>query len=259
MFAGPDLGYVGPARLFRQLALGVQRGLALAALEPPEELLSSAFGFCCLDFCSLSLPALALLALTALARLAILALTSTFGSPQVTPLDFGERSLLRLNSNAGCIALERLSCLQQGRNIRALAGAAAPLRAHSEWAGSWTGVMVAADWPMHPVQIPWPAGIFETARAQIAQVLIEGFPLLVANVYGYSRSHPQAAAATDALLEPITKELVFGRVGPRVICGDLNAEEDGLLQTRLWRQQQAPQQAKAWRSSRWFLSRSLPQ
>ena len=96
---------------------------------------------------------------------------------------------------------------------------------------------MAADWPMHPVRIPWPAGIYETARAQIAKVLIEGFPLLVANVYGYSRSHLQAAAATDALLEPITKELVFGRVGPRVICGDLNADEDVLLQTRIWRQQ----------------------
>ena len=126
---------------------------------------------------------------------------------------------------------------QQSRNIRTQAGAAAPLRAHSDWAGSWTGVLVSSDWPMHPVRVPWPAGIYETARVQIVQVLIEGFPLLFANAYGYSRGHPQATAATEALLKPITKELVFGRVGPRVICGDLNADEDALLQTQIWRQQ----------------------
>ena len=113
----------------------------------------------------------------------------------------------------------------QGRNLRIAAGAAAPLRAHSD------------DWPVQPVKIPWPSGIWETARVQIAQVLIEGLPLLCANVYGYSRSHPQATAATEALLEPITREIVFGRIGPRMICGDLNAEEDTLVQTRIWRQQ----------------------
>ena len=126
---------------------------------------------------------------------------------------------------------------QQGRNVRAVAGAAAPLRAHSEWAGSWSGVLIAADWPTHSAQMPWPNGIYETARVQLAQILIESFPLLVANVYGYSRGHPRAEAATDALLEPITREVVFGRLGPRVICGDLNADEDSLLQTRVWRQQ----------------------
>ena len=125
----------------------------------------------------------------------------------------------------------------QGRNVRAVAGAAVPLRAHSAWAGGWSGVLTFADWPIHPIQVPWPTGIFETARIQLAQVLIEGFPLLVANIYGYSRGHPRATAATEALLEPITKEVVFGRAGPRMICGDLNADEDCLLQTSLWRQQ----------------------
>ena len=125
----------------------------------------------------------------------------------------------------------------QGRNLRTVAGAAAPLRAHSDWAGHWSGVLVAADWPLHPVRIPWPPGVWETARVQLAQVLIEGCPLLVANVYGYSRGHTQAAQATEALLEPITREVVFGRIGPRIICGDLNADEDQLLQTRIWRQQ----------------------
>ena len=131
----------------------------------------------------------------------------------------------------------RALCRRQGRNLRVASGAPAPLRAHSEWAGSWSGVLLTADWPLHPVRIPWPRGMFETARVQIAQVLAQGCPLLFANVYGYSRSHLQAAAATDALLEPVTKEVVLGRAGPRIVCGDLSADESALLQVQIWRQQ----------------------
>ena len=124
----------------------------------------------------------------------------------------------------------------QHRCIRVVSWAPAPLRAHSTWAGAWTGVLSISDWPAREVSIVWPDGLYETGRLQVVQHCIPGLPLLVANIYGYSPNHPHAAASTDALLAPITKEIVLGRIGPRAIVGDFNAAQDDLSQVSLWKQ-----------------------
>ena len=124
---------------------------------------------------------------------------------------------------------------QQQRSLRVLAGWPVALRAQSTWAGAWAGVLLCSDWPAHPVRLPWPTNVFESSRVQVAQVLVSGFPLLLANIYGYARGHARAVASTEALLEPLTQEVVLGRVGARIICGDFNASEDDFLQVQIWK------------------------
>ena len=49
------------------------------------------------------------------------------------------------------------------------------------------------------------------------------------------RSHVSSGSpAQEELLKPLTAELVLGKKGPRVICGDFNHSVDALLQTQLW-------------------------
>ena len=161
-----------------------------------------------------------------------------------------EPHLVELGVGVHCVSESQLSavtfpqvraCLQslarqQNRSLRCLAGWPVALRANSSWAGSWAGVLTCSDWPAHPVRLPWPPNLFETSRVQVAQILVSGFPVLLTNVYGYARSHARAVASTEALLGPITQEIVLGRTGVRVICGDFNASEDDFLQVQMWKQ-----------------------
>ena len=68
--------------------------------------------------------------------------------------------------------------------------------------------------------------------------MVLNVPVLVASVYGYPTggAHHDPLARTDSLLETYTKEIVLGRKGVRVICGDYNHSEGSLEQLSLWRQ-----------------------
>ncbi|OLQ12995.1 LINE-1 reverse transcriptase-like [Symbiodinium microadriaticum] len=122
------------------------------------------------------------------------------------------------------------------RALSAFANLAASYEELQPTSRSWAGVLTCSDWPAHPVRLPWPPNLYETSRVQVAQILVSGFPVLLTNVYGYARSHARAVASTEALLEPITQEIVLGRTGVRVICGDFNASEDDFLQVQMWKQ-----------------------
>ena len=65
-----------------------------------------------------------------------------------------------------------------------------------------------------------------------------GLAFLVANLYGYAAgpTFPDALARTDELLRPATEEVVFGRSGPRMICGDLHYDAVDLTQIELWKE-----------------------
>jgi len=126
-----------------------------------------------------------------------------------------------------------------GRCVRVLSGAPAPLRVNSLWAGSWTGVLQAGDLPCRARNICWPSGLYESGRVLLAQHFHESTPLLVATAYGYPQgpTWPNALAQTDLLLSALTKEVVIGARGFRVIVGDFNQDHERLQQCAVWRTQ----------------------
>ena len=126
---------------------------------------------------------------------------------------------------------------QYNRQIRPIYGAPAEVRTNSRWAGSWTGVLIASDFPSQKLTVPWPDGVYETGRIVAALHMVGCLPVLSAAVYGYPKSaaHPRAREQTDALLQTLTTELVLGRTGPRIIGGDMNHDQHVLSELEVWR------------------------
>ena len=65
-----------------------------------------------------------------------------------------------------CAGILRSKGQQQGRLIRPLFGAPAPLRHGSSWAGKWTGVATIADFPSMQLDVPWPPEHYSMRRAE---------------------------------------------------------------------------------------------
>ena len=86
------------------------------------------------------------------------------------------------------------------------------------------GFAISSDFPSQPIRLSCPFGAFETGRVQVVMHSIAQVPVCVANVYGYSPgpTWPRALAMTDDLLVTLTKELVLGKQGLRIIAGDFN-------------------------------------
>ncbi|CAJ1381605.1 unnamed protein product [Effrenium voratum] len=146
----------------------------------------------------------------------------------------------QLSHVTGPIVRRKLAQLgrAQQRQVRCIEGAPAPLRAHSHWAGSWTGVLIATDLPARPLTLPWDAGVFETGRVTTARHIFDGVPITTTAVYGFppGPTYPDARALTDRLLATITREIVVGLQGVRVVAGDFNHDESTLPQIALWKQ-----------------------
>ena len=151
---------------------------------------------------------------------------------------YSETQLSHVTQHSTCNNL-RYHARCQGRQLRCHAGAPAPLRSGSEWAGQWTGVLTTSDFPSRSIRLALPAGLHETGRIQVTHHQVGELPVLCANVYGFPSgpTFPRALADTDLLLEPLTRELVLGRTGPRLICGDRNQSHETLQQTQLWSSQ----------------------
>ena len=126
---------------------------------------------------------------------------------------------------------------QAHRHVRITKGAPAPLRRNSEWAGAWTGVLSMSDFPAREIRLTWPDMEYSTGRILVTEHHIGTLPITAATIYGYAQgpTYPSALALTDGILRTITKEVVLGRGGPRVIVGDFNASPDELEQCQLWR------------------------
>ena len=125
---------------------------------------------------------------------------------------------------------------QQDRLVRVHCGAAAPLRARSQWAGSWTGVLAFGDFPSQEINLPYDneraCGRLLTTRhlvgtLSIMQVVVYGFPA--------GPTWPQAHSLTTDLLNIITTEVVLGSQGPRIIGGDFNMNAQGSAHFDHWR------------------------
>ena len=131
----------------------------------------------------------------------------------------------------------RFCAKQQGRQLRVHVGAPAPIRSGSRWAGTWTGVLVASDFPGRTVTTNWPNDILESGRLLPTYHDVHGVPLTGVVVYGYpsGTTFPKARAATDDLLAHVTRDIVLGRQGPRYVAGDFNHSAESLEELALWK------------------------
>eukprot|EP00435_Cladocopium_sp_Y103_P015513 s1799_g3.t2 len=126
---------------------------------------------------------------------------------------------------------------RSGRLLRSTLGAPAALRPGSSTAGSWTGVLSFGDCPLRQVSCAWPSGEFESGRVLLSCANIHGLELLAATVYLPPKgpTYPNATSLSEALLTPVTAELVLGRSGPRAILGDMNCSPGALEQMAVWK------------------------
>ena len=125
---------------------------------------------------------------------------------------------------------------KMNRSIRPLFGHPAPLRHGSQWAGKWTGVCTMSDWPASMLTLPWPAEHWQTGRLLVTRHWVDNVPITIGGFYGYAQgpTWPQAKQQSDQLLQTLTKEIVMGMSGIRMIVGDFNFEPGELTQHHLW-------------------------
>ena len=125
---------------------------------------------------------------------------------------------------------------RQERQLRSVVGAPAALRAGSDSAGSWTGVLCFGDCPLRSVPHVWPSGEFSSGRVALSVAHVGSLVLTMATVYCPPRSptFPRAKELCEELLTPITESVVLGRSGPRAILGDFNNKAGSLDQMKIW-------------------------
>eukprot|EP00435_Cladocopium_sp_Y103_P022352 s1742_g5.t1 len=115
-------------------------------------------------------------------------------------------------------------------------GGPVAVRANSSWAGTWSGVATLSDLPSNEVALPYSA---ERACGRLLCTRHSfGFSsLLNVVVYGFPAgpSWPQSKQLTTDLLEVVTREIVLGAKGPRIIGGDMNAGPNQLPTFDFWR------------------------
>ena len=127
--------------------------------------------------------------------------------------------------------------VQQNRSIRALFGSPVALRSNSQTAGTWSGVAMHSDYPCQELQIAWPHGERAAGRAMVSRHFVGHHSLLIGATYGFptSPTWPRHKELTQQLLQTMTKELVVGSSGFRLIMGDMNCSRDTPGEFDVWR------------------------
>ena len=125
---------------------------------------------------------------------------------------------------------------RQDRILRSVMGHPAPLRSGSQIAGSWTGVLSFGDCTIRQVPCVWPSGAYASGRVDLSIAYICGLEIAAATIYCPPKGPtcPQAKEVSEALLAPITEQLVFGRSGPRAILGDFSCSSGSLIAMKHW-------------------------
>ena len=150
----------------------------------------------------------------------------------------GKSSSVRISSLKYTATVRHLSCVTQPSACNTLRSQMPAPRHH--WLGLNLGRPMDrstdSDYASRSIQISLPPDLFETGRIQATHHQVGVLPVLCANIYGYPSgpTHPQALMSTEAILEPLTKELVLGRSGPCLIAGDFNQSHEALPQIQVW-------------------------
>ena len=148
---------------------------------------------------------------------------------------FSETQLSCITRKASCGILSVLA-KSMSRTVRCHVGADVPCRVNSLWAGAWSGVLRFGDYPCRPLNLGWPPDLYQSSRIVAVQHYVEQCPITVVTLYGYpsSPTWPDSLQRTEALLECVSKEVVHGLRGPRIILGDFNHDLCRLPQCAVW-------------------------
>lgn len=132
-----------------------------------------------------------------------------------------------------------------GRHVRTIYGAPAPSRTVDSYAGTWTGVCTLSDFPCHAVDVPWPEGVFTSARTMISSHFVGGSHLILGTLYGVAQSpsYKDPLTLTRVMLQTLVDEVALSSRGPRCLMGDWNCDlmqfpEMEFLRSRGWREVQ---------------------
>ena len=113
-----------------------------------------------------------------------------------------------------------------------------PLRAHAPGAigGTHKGVGFLATCPGRSLPAPWDTKVWQSCRAHTGTFKMGQQWVTVGVCYGFAYKANTIAtqSQTNELLQELTKRVVQGAVGPRVILGDFNQEYGVLQQCREW-------------------------
>ena len=137
---------------------------------------------------------------------------------------FSETHLTSQTSRTCCYYMKQLA-LQQNRQVKLEVGHPAALRAHSQWAGTWTGVAQLTDLPSTRISIDVSLEQWKSSRLLVARQWASSLPITFCSYYAYPAgpTWPKARSLNNTLLEHLTREVVYGTSGVRVIAGDFNS------------------------------------
>ena len=143
-----------------------------------------------------------------------------------------------------CVFQLRSLAMTQNRRLRVHAGPGVKTRSNSTWAGAWSGVLTMSDFASQVVALPWSEDIYSTGRVLTTRHLVHNVPVLHTVLYGFPRgpTFPKAHELTTRLLGTLSREVVIGSSGVRLIVGDYNVSSTELAVFDLWR-------AHGWRSA----------
>jgi hypothetical protein len=94
-----------------------------------------------------------------------------------------------------------------------------------------------SDFPSQELSVPWPDGERDAGRVMLSRHFVGPTPFTVASIYGFPAgpTWPRNRSLTEQLLTTVTKEVVLGTSGCRIIQGDFNQPADGLDAFQIWR------------------------
>lgn len=86
------------------------------------------------------------------------------------------------------------------------------------------------------MSVPWASDAYSSGRLLATRHLVNEVPILVSAVYGFPSgpTWPQSRSLTERLLSELTKHIVLGCSGMRIIMGDMNREPEQLSELSLW-------------------------
>jgi ribonuclease HI len=97
-------------------------------------------------------------------------------------------------------------------------------------------VGVISDFPSREVMLAMQHGERSSGRLIVTRHLVHQLPVMVASCYGFPQgpTWPDSRNLNKQLLASLTKEVIVGGAGPRIIAGDFNCDAGRMDEFRIW-------------------------
>ena len=122
------------------------------------------------------------------------------------------------------------------QKFQLLSGCPAPSRTNEHaLGGRHVGVAFLSNFPCRSITDGW-SELFESSRLAAAKFFVANTWITGGVAYGYAHQAEKAevCAATNELLQELTRQVVDGASGPRFVAGDWNQEPHKLLEPTKW-------------------------